>query len=256
MIAHQRLIREWHAGDGHPVPADFSTASVREISTAKAKTIIAKYEWLAAMGGSAMGATRRAFGLFFDGELAGVECFGANAGSNTAASVCGPEHAHEVLTLVRGACIHWAHPHSASFLISASCRMLAREGKHIFVAYSDEDGGEIGTVYQASNWFYCGVTNPQQGRLFQAPGGKWRDERCISGFARQRANDGPFFFRKPTRKEVTERMDRLGFKFSQRSPKHRYVGIYGDKSVRRELRAALVWQTLPYPKRREAGVPY
>lgn len=35
------------------------------------------------------------------------------------------------------------------------------------------------------------------------------------------------------------------------NPKHFYVGIYGDKRVRRELREALLsrWESLPYPKR-------
>jgi hypothetical protein len=76
VTAHQKLIRDAQK-DGHPVPADFSKARVREISYVEAKEIILKAEYLGTMGG-----TERAFGLFFDGELAGVECFGKTAGTN------------------------------------------------------------------------------------------------------------------------------------------------------------------------------
>jgi hypothetical protein len=247
MIAHQRRIRDAQSGDGHSVPADFSTASVREVSIAEARAIILRYEWLGNLGQA-----RRHFGLYFGDELAGVECFGTTAGSNTAASVCGPEHADKVLTIVRGACVHWAHPHSASYLISRACQTLSKEGKFIFVAYSDEDAGEVGTVYQASNWFYCGTTSPN-GSLLRAPDGSLRDERCISQFARMRSTEKEFFFRKPSRKEVIERMKQCGFEFVQRTSKHRYVGIYGDKKTRRELCEALRWTVLPYPKREVAA---
>jgi hypothetical protein len=169
-----------------------------------------------------------------------------------AASVCGARNADKVLTIVRGACVHWAHRHSASFLINRACRILSQEGKHIFVAYSDEDAGEVGTVYQASGWFYCGTTNPK-GSLLRGPDGSLRDERCISQFARTRSTENEFFFRKPTRKEVAERMKNCGFEFVQRMPKHRYVGIYADKNTRRELCGSLRWAVLPYPKREVAA---
>jgi hypothetical protein len=243
MIAHQRRIRDAHSGDGHPVPVDFSTATVREVSVDEAKAIILKYEWLGNMGQA-----RRAFGLFFGDELAGVECFGVTAGSNTAVSVCGPEHADKVATLVRGACVHWAHPHSATYLITRACQTLSREGKHIFVAYSDEEAGEVGTVYQASNWLYCGTTNPK-GSLLREHDGRSRDERCVSGFARARSTEKEFFFRKPTRKEIAERLKKCGFTFERRTLKHRYVGIYGNRATRRELCEVLRWPVLPYPKR-------
>src|SRR5438477_2383196 len=123
MIAHQKIIRE-HLRDDHLVPIDFSTAEVREITLSLAKTIILKYEYLGTMGSS-----RRAFGLFFDGELAGVECVGDTAGTNTVQSVCGLEYADRVMTLCRGACVSWAHPNSARYLITRACRLLVLEGK-------------------------------------------------------------------------------------------------------------------------------
>jgi hypothetical protein len=270
MIAHQKLIRD-SLRDDHPVPADFSSAVVREISFTEAKTVILKYEYLRNMG-----TTRRAFGLFFDGELAGVECFGATGGTNTAQSVCGSEYADRVMTLSRGACVAWADKTTidskgrvhtgaaASFLISRACKLMAKEGKNIFVAYADPDAGERGIVYRACNWFYCGMTNPK-GSVFQTPSGQVLDEHNISNrardrreafderniehFQRARSGGGAAFFPKPTRTEMRERMILGGYEFLPRTAKHRYVGIYGDRRLHKELTNALRWSVLPYPKR-------
>jgi hypothetical protein len=159
-----------------------STARVREIDYDTAKAIIMKYEWLGNMG-----TTARTFGLFFGEELAGVTCFGHPQG--TVVNVFGKENADKVYWLARGACVHWAHPHSASFLINESCKMFGlpwktargedKPAKFAFLATADTDAGEIGTVYQATNWLYIGRTSeptmykcphetPQQARSFDA----------------------------------------------------------------------------------------
>ena len=192
--AWQRQIREQHALELDPLLEDkkhlassLKNAWVREISRAEAETIILKYECLGSMG-----TTDYQFGLYFGEHLAGVVCFGRTAGTKTAESICGKEHAHLVKTLNQGACVHWAHPHSASFLISHACRLMADKGFHIFVAYSDTEAGEIGTVYQATNWLYCGPTNGASSMFIWAgkpvkngsgldffKDGKARDERNI-----------------------------------------------------------------------------
>ena len=212
MICHQRQIRDARKDD-HLVPDDFSTALVREIPFSEAKEVILEYEWLGNMG-----TTLRSFGLFFDGELAGVECFGVTGGTNVSASICGSAYADRVMTLCRGACVPWAHPHSASFLITRACNLLAEEGKNVFVAYSDMKAGEIGTVYQASNWVYCGMTG-RSGHTVQSPSGRLYDERVVSNLTRDRGSykGGPFF-RRPTRAEMKNIMLRQGYKFCRDSP--------------------------------------
>lgn len=162
MKAHQRRIREKYAEtEPHSIPTDMSTASVREIDYETAKSVILKYEWLGNMG-----VTARAFGLFFGEEIAGVVCFGHPQG--TIVNLLGKEHSDKVYWLARGACVHWAHPHSASFLINSACKMFQQPwktskgelmpAKFVFLATADSDAGEIGTVYQASNWLYLGRT--------------------------------------------------------------------------------------------------
>jgi len=170
-----------------------------------------------------------------------------------------------VKTLCRGACAPWAHPHSASYLIAASCRLMSERGFHIFVAYSDAEAGEIGTVYQACNWIAVEPTK-QGSSMFAWPGkkgkgfkdGKLRDERNIQHFVRSRRFKGQpiaAYKIKCTRREYRERMVKEGFLFFKATPKRRYVGFYGDKRLVRELRAALRWNEVPYPKRIVEGHP-
>jgi hypothetical protein len=245
---HQRVIRERMAEQPEPdleekrkLATDFRHAIVSEISYDQARNLILANEWLGNMG-----TTEFSFGLFFREHLAGVACFGRTAGTQVAASICGSEHAPRVVTLSRGACAHWAHPHSASFLINAACREMTRKGYHIFVAYSDPQAGEIGTVYQASNWLYCGTTNPTE--KFRTSSGDVKDARLVSAYSRDRA--GGTLKYKRSRAEQKQMLIEEGCEFfKDGGRKHRYVGIYGDRRIKRILRRALRWELLPYPKR-------
>lgn len=272
--AHQRKIRESQAqlpdpllAEKQALAASFSNASVREVDYQTAKALIEQYEWLGYMG-----VTDYSFGLYFGEHLAGVVCFGRTAGTKTAASVCGPQYAHMVRTLCRGACVHWADPPrtdskgkvhhgaAASFLINRACRLMAGRGFHIFIAYSDAEAGEVGTVYQSAGWVHCEPT--KQGSSSFVWGGKkgdgfkdgrLRDERCIQHATRIRRRVGepiaPYRI-KCTRRQLREQMVKEGFLFFKATPKRRYVTFVGDKRLERELRAALKWKVLPrYPKR-------
>jgi len=69
----------------------------------------------------------------------------------------GEEYADRTVCLMRGACAPHAPKNAASFLIRHACRKVFKEfGWCVFFAYSDSDAGEIGTVYQASNWPFVG----------------------------------------------------------------------------------------------------
>jgi hypothetical protein len=289
MKAYQRKIRDKEAQrDPRPV-VGLENATVVEISYEKAKELILKYEWLGSMG-----TTERSFGLILDGELAGVVCFGKTAGTDTAKSVCGEEWARYVVTLCRGACVHWAHPHSASFLISAACRRMASSARttksgrvvlpaYIFVAYSDVDAGEVGTVYQASNWAYCGKTSGTT--MYRDVTGKLRDSKLIHSATRSRKGrstrpdetgrrffirDGKKYYARDTlpdgtvvggnklypyiplstRAERKKQLVEQKVAFEKGKPKHRYVGIYApNRRIKRAILLALRWQAFPYPKR-------
>jgi len=245
---HQRVIRDRMAEQPEPdleekrrLAANLKSAFVREISYDEARNVVLASEWLANLGTS-----EHCYGLFFGRYLGGVVCFGRTAGTKVVSSICGEQHAHKVITLCRGACSWWTPKNAATFLINASCREMSKKGYNIFVAYSDPAAGEIGTVYQASNWLYCGTTNPTE--KFRTPSGEVKDARLVSAYSRDRT--GGTIKYKRSRAEQKQMMMEEGYEFYRDGGrKHRYVGIYGDRRTKRLLRSALRWDVLPYPKR-------
>jgi hypothetical protein len=132
--------------------SNLSGATVEGVSRAEAEAVILKYEWLGTVGQGASAF----YGLKIEGELLGVACFGVR-GSKEARNICGPGHISSAVCLMRGACVPWAPKNAASFLIRNACQRASEDrGWKIFFAYSNPDAGEIGTVYQAANWFYIG----------------------------------------------------------------------------------------------------
>lgn len=229
--AYQRHIREVVEELEPRAPiASLDGCTVREITARAARAVILKYEWLGTMG-----RTHSAFGLFSaEGELIGVACFGLSTGIQ-ASDMCGVENRKKAIALERGACVHYAPPNAASFLISRACELMTEKGFRVFYAYADVEAGEMGTVYQACNWLYIGKGVGRNGRM---------RENWI----------------RPDGSEVTSRTLRhnglrkadalaLGWRPVPRNAKHKFLLILGDKWERRALRKALRYPVLPYPKR-------
>jgi hypothetical protein len=244
---HQRVVREMGAELPDPLlkekkalASDFKNAVVREISLADAKNLILANEFLGQAG-----SPEHAFGLFFGDHIAGVVCFGNTAGTNVRASVCGSEHADKVITLTRGCCLHWTHLHSGSFLVSAACREMTKKGFHVIVAYADPEAGEKGVIFRACNFLYCGPTSPTE--KFRRPDGKVYDARNVHLLTRDR-RFGQLRYKR-SRAEQKQILIEQGCEFFKDTGyKHRFVGIFGDRRVKRVLRAALRWQVMEYPK--------
>jgi hypothetical protein len=207
------LLGEWWAAKN----VDIEQAELCEVSLRDAAVIIKQYEYLGTMPNAPVAA----FGIRWGGDLAGVIVFGMPSPPNVARSVVDPTKAGKVIQLSRGACVHWAHPHSASKLIAYGLREMGLRGWGFAIAYADPDAGEIGTVYQATNWLYCGLTASRPD-YFDASG-----KRMVGHF-------------RPTA-DMTR---------GPRTRKHRYVALLGDKRQRRINRKFLRWPVLDqYPKR-------
>jgi hypothetical protein len=172
---------------------------------------------------------RRAFGLFSGTKLVGVVLFSVPAGSTLAASICGPEYADKVLELSRLS-VPRRSPNVASYLIGRALRML---GDSIIVSFADAGVGHVGAVYQACSWSYTGrsavtyhYAHPVTGRIIAK-----------------------------TRRHIDTKAARLGLTEGQlcKTPqpaKHRYVTVTGNRRFKRQARAALRYEVLPYPKGR------
>jgi hypothetical protein len=257
--AFQRVIRERMSDQPDPLlseklalAADFNNAGVREISLEDARNVLMGHEYLGTLGSAEF-----AYGLFFGKYLAGAVAFGSTAGTAVRKSVCGVEHADRVISLTRGCCLPWSDPprkssdgrvhagSAASFLVSAACREMAKKGYNVFVAYADPAAGEKGVIFRACNFLYCGPTSPTE--KFRRPDGKIYDARNVHLLTRDR-RFGKLRYKR-SRSEQKKILIEEGCEFFKDSGfKHRFVGIFGDRRMKRILRRALRWNVMEYQK--------
>jgi len=240
MKAWQRHIRERIANESGGLFADFpddtslDRATVRPVSSKEAAQVILKYEWL----GTMPSVIRGCYGMFNGQHMAGALVFAEKPGANLAGSAKSaiPLDAHY---LARGACVHWAHPHAASWFISKICReLLCRNGGSI-VAYADPSAGEIGTIYQALGWYYIGAGTG-------GPTGYVVDGVRIPTKMMQR--------RYGSRSFETIKREHPEANIVPILRKARYIGVYGPARYKREAIKKIAPYVLPYPKRESSGV--
>ncbi len=109
---------------------------------------IKRHEWLGKMPGRP---THR-FVATYKGHYAGVIVMS----TPNAFADYGLERNMEKL-ISRGACISWSPKNLGSFLIMSSIKWMTKNTDfRIFSAYSDPEAGELGTLYQACNFYYIG----------------------------------------------------------------------------------------------------
>ena len=227
--AHQRVIRERLAAadpnGGRSL--DISKATVRPITTAEAKAIIEQYEWL----GTMPAVSRYCFGLFFDGRCGGAVVFGDEYGANLDVwRRYGFDG--KLIALLRGACVHWAHPHSASKLIRRSMDLLPQKYA-VVTATVDANAGEIGTIYQAAGFDFVGVMRAGR-RASIRLNGKHLSERQAGRLAGTQG---------------ARALARLGFDAISVPRRARYFAFRGDRHERERNRSAIAHLIKPFPKR-------
>jgi hypothetical protein len=245
-MSFQRWIRE-KARVRYPRPAMKSLAGCRvgPIDAKTARGIIEQYEWLGGLSAHVLScyALRSP-----EGEVLGVAVFGR--ASREAGELKG---IGQGVCLSRGACVHFAPPNSASFLIRhATVRALNDHGAAFAFAYADPDAGEVGTVYQACGWFYIGTTGSHKAYL--KPDGtivRERQLRLRYHGTRERQAYGHNLSLSPELEPKNMRgadAVALGWKPLVDGPKYKYAWA-ADRATRDRL-AAL---GQPYPKRGAAA---
>jgi hypothetical protein len=208
---------------------DKSKARVHLLDLKSAKGLIMRYEWLPTFG------TRVfiAYGLRIDEALVGAVAFSRPYTHESSMFIAGKEYADKMCVLSRGICIPDTPQNSSSFLISGALKLLWKDTKYrIVLAYGDERAGEIGMVYQASNWTYIGKT--EQHAEFKYNGkimhGKTARAYCIKNWLPPPSFNGVEYIGKSP-------------------PKHRYIKIIGDKPEIEKITKSLQIIPVKYPKK-------
>jgi hypothetical protein len=178
-----------------------------------------------------------AYGLFMGEICEGVVSFGTPSSSPLRTGICGPEYAQHVLELNRLVLRSNVKNHCSQLVSGAIKRM---SGDWIIISFADTSQGHVGTVYQASNFIYCGLSEKRT---------DWK----IRGMEHLHGQTVADEFRgKENRAQLMREKYGDDFYLAPRPLKHRYVKIIGSRKFRKDALSALRYPQAPYPKRENA----
>jgi hypothetical protein len=121
-------------------------------------------------------------------------------------------------------------------------RQVKKEGYRYCVAFSDPEAGEIGTLYQSTNWFYLGSTKDKHWDIYRKSGELFLNDRdCFKQYG--------FRGRKRMEEFISDISDIEDLEIRLRKPKARYIKLLGSRYENKEMMRFLQNKIKPYPKR-------
>lgn len=128
---------------------------------------IKKYEWL----GNITQYSTHYFGAYYKDLLGGVIIFSM---PNAFSKMLGDNTKQLERLISRGACASWTPNGLASYFLMCCIKIMVKTTPYrLFTAYSDPTAKELGTIYQACNFYYLGkksgtttrYINPYTGKI-------------------------------------------------------------------------------------------
>lgn len=181
-------------------------------------------------------ATQEAFAGYWNEIVVAAVAYGPGGNSKTFNAVVPGHDSGNARELIR----LWVHPdapkNTASYVVSKSLKLLPPEVS-LVVSFADSGQGHAGYVYQALNFYYCGMSNE---------GTRYVDKSGVEVTARL-AN--VYRMRNPDKfadKSLTEIRESLGWRAVKSHAKHRYCLGVGPK--KRQVNRELAEKAMPYPK--------
>ena len=174
-----------------------------------------------------------AFGLFDKQEgserLAGVVIYGVSCSSTLLKGICGEDEKSNVYELTRLWIEDNTPKNAESFLIGNTIKLLDKE---IIVSFAEIQQGHAGTIYQASNFIYCGLS------------AKFRDPK-VKGLEHQHHAT---YANRMTMQQIRDKYGAENVYYVDRPRKHRYIYFNAKGKRKKELLNKLKYKILPYPK--------
>jgi hypothetical protein len=175
--------------------------------------------------------------------------------------------------IARGACISFSPKNLGSALVMFSIRWMVQNTRfRLFTAYSDPEAKELGTIYQACNFYYLGKSSGTKYQ-YRLESGKWVSDRyfrCRSVYKRlalqagiswdaawQKGDKVHFDLMPETVSAQLRDLSKaymLGRERREVDAKHKYAYVLGvNKRETKVLQAALLANTAIYPYPKERG---
>jgi len=175
-----------------------------------------------------------AFGLFVDDELCGIVTYGTPPSAPLKSGIAGVENSGRVLELNR-LCLKYNRKNEASMLVGRSLKMLPDQ--KIVVSFADTSQSHLGTVYQACNFSYHGLSAKRTD--WKVKGKEHLHGQTIADEFRGVKN----------RVEAMRNKYGDDFYLEPRPRKHRYIYLVGSKGWKKRMRGEIKYAELNYPKR-------
>jgi len=229
------------------------------------KNFIERHEWLGRMS---LYPTHM-FTARFKGILAGVVVMDM---PSVFSKLLGEDTRKIERHISRGACISWSPKNLGSSLIMYAIKWMTKNTPYrLFIAYSDVEAKELGTIYQACNFYYIGKNSGAK-KQYKIESGRWVSDRYFrarsvykrlaksNGIVWQdewQDGDSVKFALMP--EDIAVQIKKLSKEYMNSceyrdiKPKHKYAYVLGaDKSETSKLRKLFETRNkiLAYPKER------
>ena len=176
-----------------------------------------------------------AYGLFMNDVLCGVVTYGTPPSATLRKGLAGEKNIKYILELNR-LCLKNNLKNEASILVSRSLKKLP---KSIIISFADTEQNHIGYVYQACNFYYCGLSAKRTD--WKIKGKEHLHGQTIADKYRGVKNRA-----KAIRNDYGDK-----FYLQPRPRKHRYVFFVGSKSDKKTFKKQLNYEIKPYPKEKQ-----
>jgi hypothetical protein len=173
----------------------------------------------------------KAFGLFCNSckQVVGVIVYGVSCSSTLLKGVCGEDESSNIYELTRLWIKDGTPKNTESYLIGNTLKLLDKE---IVVSFAEIQQGHNGTVYQASNFMYCGLSS------------KFKDPK-VKGLEHQHHAT---YANRMTMQQVKDKYGERNVYYVERPRKHRYIFFNAKGQRKKVLLSKLKYKILPYPK--------
>ena len=225
-VMETQLTFQLDEGGSIPTSPLQSFLSVEKIDTKLGKEFVRKYHYSHGIHNGPM-----CYGLWDNKELIGVLALATPCSENVCASVFGLDMKRSVTELHRLVLLDEAPKNTESWFISRVLRLFKKDRPNYsaILSFADATQGHVGTIYQATNAIYTGMSGKTTFYLDQ-------DKRLRH--PRQNGHNISL-----------EEASIRGWKPVKREGKHRYLYILpNDRKHKKVLMNRLLLPSLPYPK--------
>lgn len=227
---------------------------------------IKRYEWL----GTITQYSTHYFGAYYKNVLGGVIIFSM---PNAFSKLLGDNTKDIERLISRGACASWTPKGLASYFLMECIRWMVKHTQYrLFTAYSDPTAKELGTIYQACNFYYLGQKSGTSTRYINPYTGKivsdrfFRQKTAYKKYAKElgiewdkswSGKNGMIWDNVPddiekALREFSKEKQSQSVKIEYPN-KHKYAYVLGkNKNETKKLRKIFTERNkiLPYPKQR------